>query len=318
MTSIVDASRAVVIVSGGAAVSPFTTAEAACRSGLAAGNTDTFLREGLLAADHRVFTSPARIGSGPVTEDTGWGGFSDGPPALPAEMTVNAVGDIDEAGQSLARFLGHLREAFGVEVVDIVAHSMGGLFSRSAIRVLRDSGSPLKIRTLTTIGTPWEGGFSADYVAGDLGLDACNGDAVCERSMTEFAELVAASSEGAGEQVTERYLAGPAGWNERQGDALAGLPVVLIGGDYCSALGDAQVWPNDGLVALRSALAERVSARVLPHRTTHRFADVHSIYFSHVLGLAWERALTWDPDVLAVVRDAIERPAATGDSSDAR
>ena len=51
-------SHAVVIVSGGAAVSPFTTPTQACGSGLAAGNTDTALREALLKAGHQVFTSP--------------------------------------------------------------------------------------------------------------------------------------------------------------------------------------------------------------------------------------------------------------------
>jgi pimeloyl-ACP methyl ester carboxylesterase len=220
-------------------------------------------------------------------------------------MTVNAVGDIDEAGRSLSRFLTHLHESLGVAEVDIVAHSMGGLFSRAAIRVLREAHSPLTIRTLTTIGTPWTGGFSADYAAGDIPLAECNGDPTCEKSMTEFAELVAASSEGAGEEVTAAYLAGPGGWNERQGDALAGIPVVVIGGDYFAMPGNPQVWPNDGLVALRSALAEDVPEAVVAHPESHTFPDVHSIYFSHVLGLEWERALTWDPDVLAVVQRAI-------------
>jgi triacylglycerol lipase len=301
--------RAVVIVSGGAAVSPFTTPTEACGAGLAAGNTDTYLREGLLAAGHRVFTSPARIGAGIVTEDTGWGGFSDTPTPLPAEMTVNSVGDIDEAGQSLSRFLGYLHESYGVAEIDIVAHSMGGLFSRAAIRVLREARSPLAVRTLTTIGTPWTGGFSADYAAGDIPLAECNGDPACEMSMKEFAKLVETSSEGAGEEVTAAYLAGPGGWNERQGDALAGIPVVVIGGDYFSASGNPQVWPNDGLVALRSALAEDVPETVLAARELHTFPDVHSIYFSHVLELEWDRALTWDPDVLALVRRAIAQPA---------
>jgi hypothetical protein len=118
-------SQAVVLVSGGAAISPFTTPTEACRQGLAAGNTDTFLREGLLCAGYRVFTSPAGVGYGPVTEDPGWGGFSNGPEALSADLTVNAVGDIDQAGASLARFFTFLHGAFDIDTVDIVAHSMG-------------------------------------------------------------------------------------------------------------------------------------------------------------------------------------------------
>ena len=77
--------RAVVIVSGGAAVSPFTTPDAACTSGLAAGNTDTFLREYLLGPGMRVFTSPAMTGDGPVQDQTGFGAFGNCPAALPAE-----------------------------------------------------------------------------------------------------------------------------------------------------------------------------------------------------------------------------------------
>jgi len=35
---------------------------------------------------------------------------------------------------------------------------------------------------------------------------------------------------------------------------------------------------------------------------------VHSIYFSHLLDLPWERALTWDPDGLATVIHALQHP----------
>ena len=43
-----SASQAVVIVSGGDATSPYTSKDEACATGLAAGNTDTALREFLL------------------------------------------------------------------------------------------------------------------------------------------------------------------------------------------------------------------------------------------------------------------------------
>lgn len=54
-----------------------------------------------------------------------------------------------------------------------------------------------------------------------------------------------------------------------------------------------------------SALASSVPATVLPNRTLHQFADVHSIYFADRFGLPWETALTWDPAVLAVVAAAL-------------
>jgi triacylglycerol lipase len=59
--------HAVVVVSGGDATSPFTTPEQACATGLAAGNTDTAIREFLLKQGYTVYTSPAMAGRGPVT-----------------------------------------------------------------------------------------------------------------------------------------------------------------------------------------------------------------------------------------------------------
>jgi hypothetical protein len=195
---------------------------------------------------------------------------------------------------------------------------MGGLFSRAAIKRLRDEGSPLRIRTLTTLGTPWTGGFTADYAAGALPIDACGGDEFCERIMTSFASMVAQASEGASEQITTSNMTGPQGWNELQGDALAGIPVLLIAGDaFTQSGGDPRVWPHDGLVTPASALAEGVSDRVLPARRTLVFPDTHSIYFSDLAGLPWQRALTWDPAVHAAVIDAIRGTAATDAASDA-
>jgi hypothetical protein len=91
------------------------------------------------------------------------------------------------------------------------------------------------------------------------------------------------------------------------------IPVVLIGGmkfspEKTSGGGPVNpaVWPNDGLVALQSALAEDVSDSVLPHRRCSTFDDTHSIYVSNLVGLDQKTALTWDPQVLDVVRKAID------------
>ena len=69
-----------------------------------------------------------------------------------------------------------------------------------------------------------------------------------------------------------------------------------------------EVWPNDGLVALGSALAVDVSSTVLSSRVTRTFPDVHSIYFTHLLDLPMERGLTWDPEVLEAVVYAVANP----------
>ncbi len=68
-------SHAVVIVSGGDATSPFTTPDQACATGLAAGNTDTAIREYLLKQGYNVYTSPAMAGRGQVVDQTGFGPF---------------------------------------------------------------------------------------------------------------------------------------------------------------------------------------------------------------------------------------------------
>jgi triacylglycerol lipase len=297
----------VVIVSGGAAISPFTTPEAACADGSAAGSTDTYLREQLLEAGFVVYTSPANAGPGAVVEDLGFAGFTSPPEVLPAELTVNAVGPIDDGGASLARFLGYLSERYGHQEFNLVAHSMGGLFSRSAMRQLREAGSPLVVRSLTTIGTPWAGGFTADYAAGDLTLADANGDERFEEVLRQFDEETRSlPPDNAGQQVAARYLMGTEGWNQRQAGVLDDLHVTLIGGDVFRGAG--RMWPHDGLVTLASALATGVPTEVLPHRTEHVFPDAHSIFLCDLTGLPWERALTWDPEVAALIIDVIDNP----------
>lgn len=298
--------RAVVIVSGGDAVSPFTTPDDACRSGLAAGNTDTALRENLLAAGHTVYTSPAMAGRGPVVDQSGFGAFGDCPITLPDTMTVDSTASIDLAGEHLARFLTYLHDTRGVDVVDVIGHSMGGLYSRAAFRVLQSLGSPIRIRSLTTLGTPWEGSFLSDYANGITTLADCAGDAYCEKASLAMAAEVTRLQTGSGREVNQGYLMGPQGWNEFQAGVLDQIPVVVIGGSRFTRPGPVMVWPNDGIVSTRSALATDISDRVLPHRRCVSFDDTHSIFVSDAVGLPWETGLTWDPRVFDVVRGAID------------
>lgn len=302
------AGQAVVIVSGGDATSPFTTPDQACATGLAAGNTDTALREHLLGAGYTVYTSPAMAGRGQVTDQTGFGPFGVCPTTLPENMTLNSTGSIDTAGEHLARFLTWLHTEKGVTEVDLVGHSMGGLYSRAAIRVLTTTSSPVKIRSLPTIGTPWQGSYLSDYANGVLPLTDCLGDALCEAAMKNFKDEVLRLMSGSGREVNQPYLMGRDGWNEFQSGVLDRIPVVLIAGKRFTASRPANpaVWPNDGIVAQRSALAEDVSDPVLPHRRCHIFDDTHSIYVSNLAKLDWSTALTWDPRVLDVVGQAIE------------
>ncbi|PRC43661.1 hypothetical protein C6A85_000000104195 [Mycobacterium sp. ITM-2017-0098] len=302
--------RAVVIVSGGDATSPFATPEAACASGLAAGNTDTGLRQYLLDRGYTVFTSPALAGRGPVVDQGGFGAFGDCPITLPENMTVNSTGSIDTAGEHLARFFTYLHDHYDVTDIDVVGHSMGGLYSRAAFRVLQSLGSPIRIRSLTTLGTPWQGSYLSDYANGITPKSDCLGDRFCETAMDGMHAEVQRLMAGSGREVNQAFLMGPDGWNEYQAGVLDRIPVVLIGGNRFSApagtAANPSVWPNDGIVATWSALATDISDRVLPHRQCFTFEDTHSIYVSNEAGLPWETGLTWDPRVLDVVRAAID------------
>lgn len=302
------AAQAVVVVSGGDATSPFTSPDQACVTGLAAGNTDTAIREYLLKHGYTVYTSPAMAGRGQVADQVGFGPFGVCPVTLPENMTVNSTGSIDTAGEHLARFFDYLHTQKGVTDIDLVAHSMGGLYSRAAIRVLTTTNSPVHVRSLTAIGTPWQGSYLSDYANGVIPLTDCLGDAFCENAMKGMRDEVVRLMAGSGREVNQAFLMGKDGWNEFQAGVLDKIPVVVIGGKKFTKAGQVNpaVWPNDGIVALQSALAKDISDPVLPHRRCYTIDDTHSIYVSNATGLDWNTALTWDPQVLEVLRKAIE------------
>jgi hypothetical protein len=299
---------AVVVVSGGDAVSPFTSPDEACATGLAAGNTDTAMREYLLGKGYTVYTSPAMNGRGQVVDQQGFGAFGVCPVTLPENMTVNSTGSIDTAGEHLARFVNWLHNEKGVTEVDFVGHSMGGLFSRAAIRVLATTNSPIKVRSLTTVGTPWQGSYLSDYANDLIPLSECKGDKLCEGALKDFKARVLQLMAGSGREVNKAFLMGKDGWNEFQSGVLDTVPVTLIAGKRFTlpGPGNPAVWPNDGIVAEESALAKSISDPVLPHRRCHVFDDTHSIFVSDQAKLDWKTALTWDPQVLEVLRQSIE------------
>jgi pimeloyl-ACP methyl ester carboxylesterase len=301
-------SAAVVMVSGGDAVSPFTSPEQACATGLAAGNTDTAIREYLLGKKYTVYTSPAMNGRGQVVDQQGFGAFGVCPVTLPENVTVNSTGSIDTAGEHLARFVNWLHSEKGVTEVDFVGHSMGGLYSRAAIRVLATTNAPVKVRSLTTVGTPWQGSYIGDFANDAVPLSDCLGDKVCETAMKDGKAEALRLVSGSGREVSQPFLMGKNGWNEFQSGVLDQIPVVLIAGNKFTREGQVNpaVWPNDGIVALQSALAKNVSDSVLPHRRCYTFPDTHSIFVSNLTNLDWKTALTWDPQVLEVLHRAID------------
>ncbi len=303
------------MVSGFAAQSPFTTPTQGCGKGQAAGISDTGLRDSLLKSGYPVYTSPAQVGPGQITDYAGFGPFSECPPALPESMTVNALQPIDAGGQRLSNFINYLNSQYHVSSVDIVAHSMGGLFSRSAIKVLKDTSSPVAVTSLTTLGTPWEGSFAADIATGGLPASSCGGQTACKNVVKTVKDITKSGKVAAPEQLTKQFLDGTdgkSGWNAAQGNALEGIPVTLFAGNLLTLNGgNPNAWPNDGLIQLTSALATGVSNTVLPQRTCFTRPDVHSAFFTDALKLNIDQALTWDPDVLQGVSAALATTANT-------
>ena len=297
-------SRAVVIMSGGDAVSPFTTPDAACGRGLAAGNTDTALREHLLARGYQVFTAPAQNGRGIVrdTDPSTFGSFGDQPEVLDEQYTVNSDGDIDLAGEHLARFVTLLNTRYGVDEVDFIGHSNGGLFARSAIRTMGLLGMPVRTRSLTTLGTPWMGSLPLRWAFGEVPDAALMGQEFAIRFATEFKARVGEGDLGLAAENTYHYLVGSGRWNDFQIGALDGIPVYTVGGTYFEAEGgDPELWPNDGLVTRFSACAEGLPPEVAPVHVSASFPVTHSIFVSDLIGAPWESGMTWNPDVLESV-----------------
>lgn len=304
--------RAVVIVSGGGAVTPFTTPTEACATGMAAGNTDTALREYLLAKGKQVYTAPAMDDWGVVVEPdpSSFGAFGDCPTVLPEQMTIMSGGDINAGGEHLARFLTYLQEKFNVTDVDLIGHSNGGLFSRAAIRILTQTNSSLNFRSLTMMGTPNEGSFPTAYAAGEIGIDKCVNDPFCTEFNTMWLAYAGQADKGINNENTFKFLDGvnsTDGWNEAQAGFLDDIPVTMLAGtNWSNPDGDPKYWPFDGIVAKYSAWAEGVSDDVIPHRTCWSAPLTHSIFVSDFAKLDWQTALTWNKEALARVNQAID------------
>ena len=301
--------RAVVLMSGGAAVSPFTTPDKACTTGLAAGNTDTALREFLLKQGKLVYTAPASDTWGVVTEPdpSSFGAFGNCPLVLPEQLTVMSSGDIDSSAQRLARFVMYLHDSYGLTDVDFVGHSNGGLFVRGAIRILEQTKAPVTIHSLTMIGTPNVGAFPTAYATGSIGLDACAGNAFCIGFNSAWLKYAGRMDKGLNAEDTKRFLLGKGDWNEAQAGYLDNIPVTMLGGsNWTNAAGDPSLWPYDGIVPVASAHAVGVSDAVIPHRACWSAPLTHSIFVSDYAKLDWNTALTWNTAALARVNAAID------------
>ena len=286
--------RAAVIVSGGGSTSPFTTPDAGCAVGMAAGNTDTALRAALLDAGILTFTAPVTVGGGEAIADPGWSGFAEPPAVLPSDMTIDSVGDVEASAASLARFLNHLREEYGVSDIDIVAHSLGGVIARSAHMQMRSSGAPARIISLTSIGTPWLGSFVRHHDLESMPMP---------EPAASFAHSLMGHIRQGGRLVAQ--AAAPPLWSAGKEHGLDGLALTRIAGTYFTGEGDP--YPHDGMASRASVFALDADPIVFPPASCHEVPDVHSISFARVMDLDWEHSVTWDPRVMDLVVAAIGR-----------
>ena len=319
--SATGSNHAVVLVSGLATQTPFTTTTDACTTGLSAGNSVSALRDRLIAAGNQVYTAPAQAGPGEVTATSGLGASSNCPPPLPADLTIDTTADLDVGGAHLAAFVDYLRMKYGITAVDFVGHSMGGLYARAAIGNVDWQAGDVAATSLTTLSTPWTGTFPADYAEGALDLSVCGGEPTCQQVLNDYKTKLSEPEgpDGAANAIGTADLQGPTGWNVAQGADLTGIPTTLIAGDFFTLPdGNPSVWPNDGIVAETSALARGISGDPMDVRACLVRPDLHTTALAEAQGLPWTAAITWDPVVLDTVVAAVDAAKAGTTTGDTR
>ena len=251
---------AVVLVSGFTTQTPFSTSAAGCagKEGPTWGPPG-IVASTLKAAGLNVFTAPIANGGGaPPAPCTG-----PGQATPPQSAVINSNGDVNDNGAALAQFLAFLRSSYGVTSVQLVGHSDGGLWSRSAIT--QDSAyAGVSIPSLTTLGTPHTGSFAAD-----LGVYLNNGQCdttgwiqdVCEVFQSLLDKVLAGIGPVAVEQLTSTFLAT---WNKQQ--QIGSCPVTGYAGTYedFSYIPFEYLNPSDGVVGQASALNTEASGLTGP------------------------------------------------------
>jgi pimeloyl-ACP methyl ester carboxylesterase len=294
----------VILVSGVAATTPFTTPTRACKSGFSAGNTWAYLRDYLVKRGYKVYTAPASIGGQKVveTKSEADGPFAKCPKQLPASMTSNAIGPVDRSGSSVARFVKYLHDRYNVTSADVVGHSLGGIIGRAGIREVELTKVPVKIRSYTTLGSPWTGVMLADPIDPNNPMSACDGSPVCEAFLKPLLaipgiDMLFATTSSKNEPV----------WNSYQEGFLDGIPVTMVAGTYFTKPGGmASKWPNDGAIQEESALGEGLPDSVVPHRRCYSRPLTHSIFVSRGIGAPDDTAMTWNEEVGSILANTFK------------
>lgn len=246
--------EAVVLVSGFTTTTPFTNPEPVCngKEGLT-WSPPTGVAAALKAAGNAVFTAPVRH----LNDTVALPCPGSGEPIPPLSAYIDSGGDDDANGAALAGFLAFLRDSYGVQRVHLVGHSDGGNWSRSAIT--QDSAyAGVAIRSLTTLGTPYTGAFSADLAVETRGgkCDFTNKveQVICDALIGVIDTVFKDMGPIATQQLTHEYLKA---WNARQ--QIGTCPVTTLGGTFLKLpLPTFSYYtPSDALVGQASALAKR-------------------------------------------------------------
>jgi triacylglycerol lipase len=268
--------NAIVLVSGVESLTPFTTPDPSC-DGQEGNAWSPMVAPTLKAAQLAVFTAPVAPNEKSNPSCTAGG------PDVSASMEINSNGDVNANGLALSQFLTFLQQSYGVASVQLVGHSDGGLWSRSAIT--QQQAGPA-ILSLTTIGTPHTGSWVADVAthASNFPCTGLKNGSRCAAARAIAKIVFAVVGETALYELSSPYLET---WNPQQ--VIGACPVTTLAGtasnDNVFAGASLYYNPSDGLVGEASGLnqdAEALDGSTIPAApglavvTRQTFPDYHT------------------------------------------
>lgn len=249
-------SDAVVLVSGFTTNTPFTTSDPSC-AGQEGPTWDPAngVAATLRANGYAVFTAPVK----PAADQPATPCAPNGGATPPPSDYINSNGDVNANGQALGGLFAFLKDNYGVNKIDLVTHSDGGIWSRSAITQQKNFPG-VTINSLTTLGTPHTGSFEAD-IAEDLDNGKCTTGKPIVKGLCVFLRAIAESvlsqlGPTAVKELSSDYMTT---WNTEQ--TIGDCRVTGIAGTYFKIPLDPSQLPtyynpSDVLVGQASALGQ--------------------------------------------------------------
>jgi triacylglycerol lipase len=310
------ATDAVVLVSGFTTSTPFSTSAAGC-AGKEGSTWSPNVAPTLKKTGLTVFTAPEGEAAKAPTPCVGAGQAAPDP----STTTIDTGGDADTNGKALAAFLAFLRDQYGVTTVQLVGHSDGGIWSRAALTQSGAYGNGLTVQSLTTLGTPHTGAFTADLLEAMNGATCDFADEIEQDICDAFEDVLDVLSKQMGptalKELTNTYMAS---WNPQQ--RIGSCAVTTVAGDHVNIPLIGWLLPSyynrsDGLVGVASALAEgsttlELTPIVPPAFATHVNGGTFDVVHSETLSFLSPNNLLNQDDITAVVLSAVRAGAAAG------